>query len=257
MKKICLEVAYDGTDYHGFQRQPGQRTVQGILEKLLSGVTKEDICIDGAGRTDAGVHAVGQVCHFRTRSTISSDKFRYILNRIGPRDLVIRKSREVGHEFDARKSAYWKTYRYELDTSPIPDIRTHRYQMHFRFPLDVSRMQQAANELVGTHDFSAFSSQKTHVQSKIRTIYRCNIHKHPTSIAIEVTGNGFIYNMVRIIAGTLVNVGSCRIPVSEIPRIIASQDRGLAGPTFPPHGLTLLRVGYTPWIGNGEDLDIS
>lgn len=258
MKKICIVIAYDGTDYHGFQRQPNKRTVQGTLEKLLAIVTNEDICVDGAGRTDAGVHALGQVCHFYTQSTISSKKFCYILNRIGPRDLVVQKSFEIDHEFDARKSACWKTYRYELNTSFIPDIRSHRYQMHFRHPLDVLRMQQAASALVGTHDFSSFSSQKTHVKSKVRTIYSCTIHTNPAHIAIEVTGNGFIYNMVRIIAGTLVNVGRGRISAEDIPRILAAKDRSLAGPTFPPHGLTLVRVAYKPWsvIEGPCDIDI-
>ncbi|SFJ38805.1 tRNA pseudouridine(38-40) synthase TruA [Thermoflavimicrobium dichotomicum] len=247
MKKIKLVVAYDGTDFSGFQRQPGKRTIQGTLEETLSKITGEEIEIYGSGRTDAGVHALGQVCHFTTKSPIPITKYPYILRRALPRDIICISSEEVPMDFHARKSAYWKTYRYYIETTPVPDLFTRRFRTHLPFPLDVDAMQKAGKLLVGTHDFTSFCSTKTVVEDRVRTIYRCQVCQEANGVYIEVTGNGFLYNMVRIIAGTLYEVGRHERNVQEIPQILAAKDRTLAGPTFPPEGLILFEVGYTPW----------
>ncbi len=250
MKKIKLIVAYDGTDFSGFQSQPDCRTVQGMLEEVLERITGESVQIVGSGRTDAGVHALNQVCHFTTLSPIPVEKYPYILRRSLPRDLLVYKAEEVSPEFHAQKSARWKTYRYQLDLQPIPDIFERRFRTHVPVLLDTGAMQEAANHLVGTHDFTSFCSAKTEVVDRVRTIFRCQIIQEPHGLIIEVTGNGFLYNMVRIIAGTLVEVGRNRIKPEEIPSIIQARDRKEAGPTFPPEGLVLLQVGYHPWLDN-------
>lgn len=247
MKKIKLIIAYDGTDFSGFQRQPGERTIQGTLEETLSHLTGEEILIHGSGRTDAGVHAIGQVCHFTTTSPIPAEKYPYILRRMLPRDIVVVSAAEVEAHFHARKSAYWKTYHYQIDTNPVPDIFNRRFRTHLPFPVDFAAMQEAGNLLVGTHDFTSFCSTKTVVTDRVRTIYRCQIKQEKQGFTIELTGNGFLYNMVRIIAGTLYEVGRHQRVVQEIPRILAACDRTLAGPTFPPEGLILVEVGYREW----------
>ncbi|MGA8943669.1 MAG: tRNA pseudouridine(38-40) synthase TruA [Thermoactinomyces sp.] len=247
MKKIKLIVAYDGTDFSGFQSQSGRRTVQGTLEEVLGRITGESIQIVGSGRTDAGVHALNQVCHFTTSSPIPVEKYPYILRRALPRDLLVCQAEEVPPEFHAQKSARWKTYRYHLDLQPIPDIFQRRYRTHVPVSLDARAMQEAANHMIGTHDFTSFCSARTEVVNRVRTIFRCQINHEPDGLSIEVTGTGFLYNMVRIIAGTLVEVGKKRIKPEEIPSIIQARDRQKAGPTFPPEGLVLVQVGYDPW----------
>ncbi|MBA4603202.1 tRNA pseudouridine(38-40) synthase TruA [Thermoactinomyces mirandus] len=250
MKKIKLTVAYDGTDFSGFQKQPGRRTVQGTLEEVLGRITGESVQIYGSGRTDAGVHALGQVCHFTTSGLIPVEKYPYILRRTLPRDLLVYAAEEVPHDFHAQKSAMWKTYRYQLDLQPLPGIFERRYRTHVPVSLDIGAMQEAANHLTGTHDFTSFCSAKTEVIDRVRTIFRCQVCQEAGGLVIEVTGNGFLYNMVRIIAGTLVEVGKKRVKPEEIPFIIQAKDRQKAGPTFPPEGLVLVQVGYHPWTDN-------
>ncbi|MFC7442629.1 tRNA pseudouridine(38-40) synthase TruA [Laceyella putida] len=247
MKKIKLHIAYDGTDFSGFQRQPGQRTIQGELENALAILTREEVEIHGSGRTDAGVHAQGQICHFVTKSPIPAEKVAYILRNMLPRDIVAVSSEEVPHDFHARKSAYWKTYRYQIDTRRAPDVFSRRYRTHLPYPVDFQAMREAAGHLVGTHDFTSFCSAKTVVEDRVRTIYRCEIVEEEHGYAIQVTGSGFLYNMVRILAGTLVEVGRKQLDPAAIPAILAACDRTQAGPTFPPEGLILMEVGYHPW----------
>lgn len=249
MKKIQMVIAYDGTDFSGFQRQPGQRTIQGTLEEALHRLTGEEIQVHGSGRTDAGVHALGQVCHFTTASPIPAEKYPYILRRMLPKDIIVISAAEADADFHARKSAYWKTYRYQIDTQPVPNLFTRRFRTHLPFPVDLDAMQAAGNLLVGTHDFTSFCSAKTHVSDRVRTIYQCRVKEVPGGIDIVLTGNGFLYNMVRIIAGTLYEVGRHERSAEEIPAILAARDRTLAGPTFPPEGLLLVQVGYSPWHG--------
>jgi tRNA pseudouridine38-40 synthase len=247
MKKIKLVIAYDGTDFYGFQRQPDLRTVQGTLEETLSKLTGEAIEVYGAGRTDAGVHALGQVVHFTTKSGIPVEKYPYILRRLLPRDLLVISSEEVDLDFHARKSAHWKTYRYQIETSPIPNIFERRYCTHLPFPLSIEKMRKAAEHLLGTHDFTSFCSAKTVIEDRVRTIYSLEVKEKGSQVHIEVTGNGFLYNMVRIIAGTLYEIGRGERAVDEIPQILQAKDRTRAGITLPPEGLILVKVGYHPW----------
>lgn len=247
MKKIRLVIGYDGTDYHGFQRQPYHKTIQQTLEKTLSRLTQESIEITGSGRTDRGVHALRQVCHFVTNSPIPAEKYAQILRDQLPSDILAISSQEVNFSFHAQKDACFKTYRYQIETAPIPNLFERRYYAHLPFSLDVSRMQEAAKYLIGTHDFTALCSQKTVVKNRVRTIFDCCVKKQDQKIWIEVTGNGFLYHMVRIIAGTLYQIGRKKLDSEEMKTIIQSKNRALAGPTLPPEGLILLHVSYTPW----------
>jgi tRNA pseudouridine38-40 synthase len=247
MKNIQLIVAYDGTDYHGFQRQPHKKTIQGTIEAALSRLTREEIQIVGSGRTDRGVHALGQVCHFLTDSPIPAEKYASILRDQLPRDILVLSSQEVSLSFHAQKDAYWKTYRYQMETHPIPNLFERRYFTHLPYPLDHESMQRAAHYLVGTHDFTSFCSAKTQVNDRTRTIYDCKVKATEQKVSIEVTGSGFLYNMVRILAGTLYLVGRRKLAPEQISNILKARDRQLAGPTLPPEGLVLVRVGYQPW----------
>ena len=264
MRRIMLTIAYDGTDYSGWQVQPDRKTIQGVLESELSRLLSGDIHVIGASRTDAGVHAEGAVAVFDTSSNIPGDKFSYALNQSLPKDIVIRRSEEVASDFHPRKTACRKTYRYSIwhDEFPMPTV--NRYSSWVHYPLDVGLMRQACGHFAGEHDFAAFCSAATDADSTVRTIYDIHI-KTPQDkggdpafcykegictgrcyhgkIDIYVTGNGFLYNMVRIIAGTLIDVGCGRIAPDVIPDIIASCDRTRAGNTAPAGGLTL--VGYT------------
>lgn len=253
MRKIQLVVSYDGTDYHGFQRQPQQKTIQETIEIALSRITNESIQIVGSGRTDRGVHALGQVCHFLTNSPIPAEKFASILRDQLPRDILVLSSHEVPLSFHAQKDASWKMYRYQIETNPIPSLFERRYYTHLPYPLELAHMQQAASFLIGTHNFTAFCSAKTHVVDRVRTIYRIEVKAQSSKVWIEVTGNGFLYNMVRIIAGTLYQVGRKKLHPSQISDILQSQNRQLAGPTLPPEGLVLVCVGYTPWKGMNRE----
>lgn len=247
LRKICLTFGYDGTNYHGFQRQHGQSTIQETVEKALSRLTQEPIQITGSGRTDRGVHALGQVCHFTTQSRIPAEKFAPILRDQLPPDLLVTQSEAVALAFHAQKDACFKTYRYQIETAFIPSLFERRYYTHFPYIIDVDRMKAAAVDLVGTHDFTSLCSAKTTVAHHVRTIYHCHVWTQGTKVMIEVTGNGFLYNMVRIIAGTLYQIGRNKMKVDELQRIIPAKNRSLAGPTLRPEGLVLVKVGYEPW----------
>jgi tRNA pseudouridine38-40 synthase len=245
MKKIKLTIAYDGTDFHGFQRQEGLRTVQGVLEEVLGRILREEIVIEGSGRTDAGVHALGQVCHFTTNKTVPANRYPYILRYTLPSDIIAVASEEVSLDFHARKSAEWKTYRYQVETMAVPRLHMRRFAYHFPVEkIDLSHMQQAAEHLIGEHDFTSFCSAKTEIENKVRTIYDVKVWEEDFIRYTEVTGSGFLYNMVRIIVGTLHDVGKGKVAAGDIPKIIAAKDRQTAGVTFPPEGLHLVEVGY-------------
>ncbi len=239
-----LTVAYDGTDYCGWQIQPDAPTIEGVLDRELSRLLNEDIHVIGASRTDAGVHAEGAVAVFDTISSIPGEKFSYALNQSLPGDIVIRRSHDVASDFHPRKRACRKTYRYSIWHDEFPMPTNSRYTHHFHYPLDTALMIKAAAHFVGEHDFAAFCSAQTDADSTVRTIYdaRVEVGEDPRRIDIYVTGNGFLYNMVRIIAGTLIDVGRGRLKADDIPSIIASCDRSRAGDTAPAKGLTL--IGY-------------
>lgn len=245
MKRVKLVVAYDGTAYHGWQLQPKEITVERVLNQAISDLTGEDIQVIGASRTDAGVHARGNVAVFDTASKIPGEKFSYALNQRLPEDVVIQLSEEVSEDFHPRHCESVKTYEYTIlnRTFPLPEYRHSAY--FYYGPLDMDNMREAAHFFVGRHDFAAFCSAGAQVKSTVREIYSLEVMREPLDIIkIRVTGNGFLYNMVRIIAGTLLQIGQGRLEVSAISEIIASGDRGRAGATAPAHGLTLLGIEY-------------
>ena len=256
MRRIMLTVAYDGTDYSGWQIQPSAPTIEGVLDAELSRLLGEPIRVIGASRTDAGVHAEGAVAVFDTNSQIPGDKFSYALNQSLPDNIVIRQSCDVAGDFHPRKVNCRKTYRYSIWHDEFPLPTNSRYTYHVHYPLDIGLMRQAAEHFKGEHDFAGFCSADAEVESTVRTIYDIKIETgteparvssrggrdYHGKIDIFVTGNGFLYNMVRIIAGTLIEVANGRIKPDNIPDIIKSCDRTRAGNTAPAKGLTL--IGY-------------
>lgn len=238
-----LTVAYDGTNYCGWQVQPNGDTIEGQLNKHLSDLLGEEIKVIGASRTDAGVHALCNLAVFDTQARMPAEKISYALNQRLPEDIRIQKSEEVAADFHPRKVATRKTYEYKIYNEKFPNPVVRLYS-HFTYvPMDVEKMQEAAKHFVGEHDFAAVSTYKPEVESTVRTIYDLSVTKDGDVIAIRVSGNGFLYNMVRIIAGTLMEVGRGRIEPSAIPQILTMGDREQAGPTAPACGLTL--VSYT------------
>lgn len=244
MRRLKCRVAYDGTDFSGFQVQPEQVTIQGEIEAALQRITGETIQIAGSGRTDAGVHARGQVFHFDTRSGIPIEKWAFVLNNQFPDSIVILSVEEASRDFHARFDAKAKEYRYCIDNGPVANVFRHRYADHIRSPLDLEAMRQAARHLVGTHDFTSFCSAKTFVEDKVRTVYDLRVEAAGDEVWVICRGNGFLYNMVRIIVGTLVEVGQGKRQPDELLSILQGRDRELAGKTAPAKGLTMWEVFY-------------
>lgn len=244
MKNIRLTVQYDGTSYHGWQVQKNAVTVQQTLHDAIYKATGEHVHLIGCGRTDAGVHAKAYTANFFTNSTIPPERFMYALNAHLPDDIICSESFEVDAEFNAKKSAVKKTYSYFIHNSNVGDVFCRNYAWHYDKPLDIAAMKTAAAVFIGTHDFVGFASAGLTVSTTVRTIYSLNIEKTSDRIRIDVTGNGFLYNMVRIIVGTLVFVGGGKIDAHTMPDILASKDRARAGITAPPEGLILTEVYY-------------
>lgn len=244
MKRVKLEIAYDGTAYAGWQLQPGQRTIESEVNKALAKLLGEEITVIGASRTDSGVHALGNVAIFDTESQIPTDKLCYALNQYLPEDIRVQSSVEVPAEFHPRKTVSRKTYEYRILNRRIALPTERLYTHHVYYALDVTLMQRAAAYLIGEHDFKSFCSVKTQVTDTVRTIYRLEVSKTDDIIMITVAGNGFLYNMVRIIAGTLMEIGRGAYPPEQIIRILQSCDRSTAGPTAPALGLSLLKIEY-------------
>lgn len=244
VKNIRLVVSYDGTDYFGFQSQPGGNTIQDILEKAILRVSGEKVAITGSGRTDAGVHSWGQTINFQINSPIPAEKWRLVLNTRLPESIVVRHADEVPLAFNARKDAKRKTYLYQIQTNKVPNVFQRRFQFHQYRTLDLPRMMEAASHLSGTHDFTSFCAPKTTKENKVRTVYNAWWEQEENLLKFYIQGSGFLYNMVRIIVGTLIEVGEGKTNPDEIPAILAGCDRSLAGPTVPPHGLTLWEVNY-------------
>ena len=246
MRRIHLIVEYDGTAYAGWQRQANAMTVQEKLERAILKLTGEELCVSGASRTDAGVHALGQSAHFDTESRIPADKFSFALNTMLPPDIRVTRSEEVPLEFHARFSTRGKRYRYLFHAAPHAGALTRNTHAHVIYPLEVEKMQIEAQDLVGTHDFAAFAASGSVVKDTVRTIYRAEVTREGSEIRLIVEGSGFLYNMVRIIAGTLIGVGSGKLEPGAFRRAIASGDRLDLGITAPAHGLTLMEVFYDP-----------
>lgn len=254
MKRIMLRVAYDGTNYHGYQIQDNGDTIEQRLTEAIKGLTGEDIKLVGGSRTDAGVHAKENVVVFDTNSQIPGDKFKYGINQRLPEDIRVVSSNEVAADFHPRHCDTKKTYEYHILNAEIADPVKRLYAHHVYVPLDVSKMMQAAEFMIGEHDFNAFCAKGAQVESTVRTIYDIIIEEKPTQdsygrfpgkdIIIRVSGNGFLYNMVRIIAGTLIEAGFGRLEPSKVKEIIASCDRQNAGPTAPAMGLILAKYEF-------------
>ncbi|KUO78823.1 MAG: pseudouridine synthase [Desulfosporosinus sp. BRH_c37] len=247
MRNIRLKLAYDGTNYHGFQRQHETHgpTIQGTLEKVWARLVEEEVTLATAGRTDTGVHASGQVVNFATAARIPEEKIPKAFNSMLPRDIRILQAECVLDDFNARWSAKWKRYDYQIDNNSIPDVFQRLYAAHVPIPLNVAQMQEAANLLEGHHNFKTFAAAGGESKTFERTIYRCLVKKDHGLIRVSCVGDGFLYHMVRIMVGTLMDVGKGRILPQEIPEIIASQERKRARMIAPAHGLSLVHVHYT------------
>lgn len=271
MKRVMLTVAYDGTNYCGWQVQPNGETIEGVLNRCLSELMGEKVEVIGASRTDSGVHALGNTAVFDTDSRIPADKISYALNRSLPEDIRVRRSAEVSPEFHPRHCDSRKTYEYRIYCAPFPQPTKRLYAYYTYVPLDIDLMSQAARHLIGTHDFKSFCSAGAQVETTVRRIDSIEVweeyarngkecvsgvtgngdasgrydrEERGREIVIRVIGGGFLYNMVRIIAGTLMEVGRGHIAPGEMVRILEAKNRREAGPTAPACGLTLVGIEY-------------
>ena len=244
MRNIKLTIEYDGKEFNGWQKQPNKLNIQGNIEQAISQVTGEIAELNASGRTDAGVHALGQVANFKTNSTIPIDKFAIAINTNLKKSIRIIKAEEVDERFHSRLSCKRKTYRYIINNSNQGTAIYRNLETNITIPLDEKKMCEAVRYFIGEHDFKAFKASGTSSKSSVRTIYDANVYRKGDRIFIELTGNGFLYNMVRIIVGTLVDVGLGKIEPNKILEIINSGKREKAGKTLPPQGLYLVKVEY-------------
>ncbi|MDD4145740.1 MAG: tRNA pseudouridine(38-40) synthase TruA [Clostridia bacterium] len=246
MRNLKLVLAYDGTKYHGFQIQKGTGlpTIQGTLQKALRLLTKEEIIVAGSGRTDAGVHARGQVVNFRTKANLPIERVPLALNVLLPPDIVVLEAEEVPLDFHASFNALRKTYCYTFYNNRIGDPFWRYYAYHVYVPLQITEMQKACALFLGEHDFKGFCSRDTVKKDLRRTIYACEIEKTEKIVRFTTTGDGFLYNMVRIMAGTLLEIGKGKRQAEDVASLLQSGRRKLAGATLPPQGLCLLSVEY-------------
>ena len=242
--RIKLTIEYDGTAYAGWQRQENALAVQQVIEEALTKLTRARVVIAGASRTDAGVHALGQTAHFDTESRIPPDKYAFALNTMLPADIRIRKSEAVSEDFHARFSNKGKRYRYLIYQSPHAGALNRNTHAHVIYPLDDEKMRRELTALIGTHDFAAFAASGSVVKDTVRTIYSASLTRRGDELELLVEGSGFLYNMVRIIAGTLISVGAGRLEEGAFARAIQSGKRLDLGVTAPAHGLTLMEVYY-------------
>lgn len=231
-------------DLTGWQKQPNKLNIQGEIEKAIQEITGEEVDLIASGRTDAGVHSIGQTANFKTNSKIPIEKFSKAINSRLKKSIVIKSAEEVDEKFHSRYSVKSKTYRYIINNSENGTAIYRGLEYHVPMKLDYEKMNKALKYFIGEHDFKGFKASGTSSKSSIRTIFNGEVKKEGERIIIEITGNGFLYNMVRIIAGTLVDVGIGKIKPEEIPDIIESKDRKKAGKTLPPQGLYLLKVEY-------------
>lgn len=244
MKRVKLVVAYDGTNYSGWQLQKNAVTIEQKLNEALFDLLGENIQVIGASRTDAGVHSLGNVCVFDTNTRMPAEKICYALNTRLPEDIVVQSSHEVDKAFHPRAGKSAKTYEYRILNRAFRDPTRRLNTYFYHYDLDVKAMEKAASFFIGEHDFKSFCSVHTQAETTVRTIYACTVMQEDDLICIRVTGNGFLYNMVRIIAGTLIEVGAGKRQPEEILQILERADRSAAGPTAPAHGLTMIGISY-------------
>lgn len=243
-KRVRLTVAYDGTRYHGWQLQNNGITIEGELNRCLSALLQEKTEVIGASRTDAGVHAMGNIAVFDTSSRIPAEKISYALNQMLPEDIRIQRSQEVPNDWHPRKCKSRKTYEYRIYRAefPMPIKRLYSYFTYHQ--LDENRMREAAAYLVGEHDFKSFCQVNAQVESTVRTLYMVQVEEQGAEIVIRICGSGFLYNMVRIIAGTLLEVGQGKREPESLAAVLEAKDRSAAGPTAPARGLTLVKYEF-------------
>lgn len=250
MPRYAIQVQYDGTNYVGYQVQPNGPTIQAALEKALRKMAKLDehqmIATVGSGRTDSGVHALGQVVHFDYPVAIPTTSLIRALNSLLDPSIRILQAAQVADDFHARYHAKGKIYVYRVDLAQSPDPFKRLYTLHHPYRIDVSRMQQAVQAIIGTHDFTSFCSIKTDKEDKIRTIYQATVtlDEGQNELIFRFHGNGFLYNMVRILVGTLLQIGDGLRPVNELQRLLEIKERKQAGPTAAAHGLYMVQVDY-------------
>ena len=244
MRNIKLTIEYDGKEFNGWQKQPNKLNIQGEIERAIEEITGEQVDLYGSGRTDAGVHSLGQVANFKTNSKLPIEKVAIAINSKLKKSIRIKKAEEVSENFHSRYNCHKKKYRYIINNSSHGSAIYRGLEYHVSQKLNVEEMKKAIKFFEGEHDFKAFKSSGTSSKSSVRTIYNAELKQNGERIIIELTGNGFLYNMVRIISGTLLEVGLGNIKAEDIPNIIESKDRKMAGKTLPPHGLYLVEVMY-------------
>ena len=244
MRRIKLVVAYDGTNYCGFQVQNNGPTIEGELNRVLSELFHEDIRVIGASRTDSGVHAYCNVAVFDTEARMPAEKMIYAINQRLPEDIRVQSSCEVAVDFHPRHTDTRKTYEYRIYNTGVQNPMKRHFALWDYHNLNVDKMKEAATYLIGEHDFKSFCSADSQVESTVRTIYDLAVTQIGEDIVISVCGNGFLYNMVRIIAGTLLEVGKGKIAPNEMSAILDAKNRQAAGPTAPAHGLTLVKYEF-------------
>ncbi len=244
MRNIKLTIEYDGKDFNGWQKQPNKLNIQGEIERAIKEITGEDVELFASGRTDAGVHAIAQIANFKTNSNFQIEKYPIALNSKLKKSIRIQNAELVDERFHSRYNCKKKTYKYIINNSKYGSAIYRNLEYFLPNKLDIEAMQKAAKYFEGEHDFKAFKASGTSSKSSTRTIYNAEVKKDGDRIIIELTGNGFLYNMVRIIAGTLIEVGQGKINPEKIPKIIESKDRREAGRTLPPYALYLVKVNY-------------
>ena len=244
MRNIKLTIEYDGKDFNGWQKQPNKLNIQGEIEKAIQNVTGEQVNLIGSGRTDAGVNAFGQVANFKIDSEFPIEKMATAINSQLKKSIRVKKAEEVSSDFHSRYNCHSKTYNYIIDNSEQGSAIYRNLSYHVSKKLNIEKMQKAISYFIGEHDFSSFKSSGTSSKSSVRTIYNATVERKNNKMTISRTGNGVLYNMVRIISGTLVEVGLNNIEPEEIPKIIEAKNRQMAGKTLPPQGLFLINVEY-------------
>ena len=245
IKNIAVIIQYDGTRYSGWQKQGNtNNTIQSKLESILSQLSSSEIEIHGSGRTDAGVHAFAQTANFKIDTDQSPEELMGCINTLLPNDIAVTAAREVSPRFHSRLNAVKKTYRYRILTGNIPNVFSEKYTFHHKDPLNVGEMKKCISHLIGTHDFKSFTDNKKGNKSTVRTIESIDIIESGNEITIDLTGNGFLYHMARIIAGTLIEAGEGRTSSENISDIFKSHSRDAAGPLAPAKGLMLMKVYY-------------
>ena len=244
MRNIKLIIEYDGKEYKGWQKQKDRLNIQGEIEKAIQTITNENIDLIGSGRTDTGVNALAQIANFKTNSELPIEKFPYALNSLLKKSIRIKKAEEVNDSFHSRYACKRKTYRYTINNSEHGTAIYRNMQFHYPILLNEGLMNDAIKYLIGEHDFRSFKASGTSSKSSVRTIYEAKVWRDGELVKIELTGNGFLYNMIRIIAGTLIDVGQKKIKPEDIKVILEARDRNVAGKTLPACGLCLINVEY-------------